>query len=210
AGQSCDPAFGECVSFPRCVPGSIVDGFDAVVPAVDACQPWGVVFGTADVEVRDGALTITPTSIPGSYGGCDSDIDHPTPFGDRGIFVVVHNLVTTGHNLASFSLDGGQVRASLSTLQGRLRLTDVTTEVVASAPYDPVAMRWWRLRPDRKAERTIAEYAADGYHWSRLGEADGRPESVIIELAAGLDQNAVLDGVPAVTRFDHLDVCPPR
>jgi hypothetical protein len=187
-----------------------VDAFDVAAPATQACQPWGGVFGTADVEVRDGALTITPTSIPGSFGGCDSDIEHPIALSAGGIFVEAVAVTPTGHNRAGLGLDGGQVRIVLSTFQGRLRLSDVTTNEVASLPYDPVAMRWWRLRPDRMAQRTIAEYAADGYHWSRLGEVDGRPDSVIVELGAGLESDAVIDDSSAVTRFDHLDVCPPR
>jgi hypothetical protein len=186
-----------------------VDAFDAIVPAVQACQPWGLVFGTADVDQRDGALTITPTSIPGSFGGCDSNIEHPIPFSDGGVFVEVPAVTPTGHNLAGLSVDGGRLRVFLSTFQGRLRLRTATDEIT-SLPYDPASMRWWRLRPDRMAETTVAEYAADGYHWSRLGEVDGRSENVIIELAAGLEPDAVIDGSEAVTRFDNLDVCAPR
>jgi hypothetical protein len=187
-----------------------VDAFDVPAPATQACQPWGGAFGTADVEVRDGALTITPTTIPGSFGGCDSDVEHPTAFGSGGVFVEAVAVTPTGHNRAGLSLDGGQVRIVLLAFQGRLRLSDFATVEVASLPYDPVTMRWWRLRPDRLAEITIAEYAADGYHWNRLGEVDGRPDSVIVELAAGLEPDAVIDGSPVVTRFDHLDVCPAR
>jgi hypothetical protein len=67
-------------------------------------------------------------------------------------------------------------------------------------------MRWWRLRPDRAAGATIAEYGPDGLHWTQLGALDVPPERIItFELSGGTDAP---DRSPGTARIAHLGVCP--
>ncbi|TMQ05699.1 MAG: hypothetical protein E6J91_39960 [Deltaproteobacteria bacterium] len=199
-GQSCDAVFHQCVSSPLCRPPPIADAFDSKLPP---CQTWGAQFGRAQVELQDGMLAITPLGDGQNSGGCQSS--DPIAFEGDGIFVEVPQVLPPGHGFVLLSAQGGSNAPTLGVEDDRLTLR-IPARSIASAPYDPVAMRWWRLRPDRAAGATIAEYAADGVHWKQLGIVDlEREPQINIQLIVGID---TVDPRPATAHLDRLDVCP--
>jgi hypothetical protein len=200
-GQLCDPAFHQCAAFPLCGKPAISDAF----VAGPACQPWGAQFGGAAVEVEDGGLSITPRGDGQNSGGCTADV--PIAFEDGGIFLEVPRAMPAGHGFVAMQAQGGSPPPTILVADGVLSLR-VTDGTIASLPYDPAAMRWWRLRPDHIADTIVAEYAADGFHWSRLGVLDVEPPArITLEISAGVD---TVDPTPATARLAHLNVCPPR
>lgn len=202
AGQSCDLAFHQCAAFPLCATPAIVDPFDGATPP---CETWGQQFGNAQVTASGGVLSITPAANFQNSGGCVSG--DPIEFIDGGVFVEVLAVLPPGHGFVSLTVQGGPTQPSITARDGELRLT-VPGDVIAAMPYDPTAMRWWRLRPDRASRSTVAEFATDGSHWQRLGALDVPPEpQIILELSAGTD---AAEAAPATARAAHLDVCPPR
>jgi len=177
----------------------IVDRFDGREP----CVPWGQQFGNAALEIHDQVLTITPAAEFQNSGGCLAN--EPIEFRDGGIFLEVPAVLPAGRGFVAIATQGGATAPSLVARDGRLALT-AAGDVVASAPYDATAMRWWRLRPDRVAGATIAEYAADGRNWTQLGVLDVPPEPAItFELSGGTDAP---DPSPATARIAQLGVCP--
>ncbi len=70
-------------------------------------------------------------------------------------------------------------------------------------PYDPVAMRWWRLRPDPVGSTTLFETAPDGLTWTARAS-----EPVIYTMVhAGVGMAGVGPGTSV--HFAGIDVCPP-
>ena len=200
-GQACDLAFHRCAAFPLCATPAIHDAFDGVLPP---CQPWGTHFGDSRVKISSGALEITPRDDGQNSGGCFSG---PAAFDDGGIFLEVPQAMPAGHGFVALVAQSSSSSPMISAGDGRLELS-VPGSSITTLPYDPVAMRWWRLRPDRAAGATVAEYAADGYHWKRLGAVDVPPEPrMAIEISAGVD---TVDPQPTTARLAHLGVCPPR
>jgi hypothetical protein len=201
SGQSCDPAFHECFAFPGCATPPITDAFDG--PG-DPCQGWGRQFGNAIVEQRGGAVFITPNASGDNSGGCESI--RSIPFVNGGIFIEVPGVMAAGHGFVLFSARG-IASPTIRFEDNQLSLTWIDG-TVASRSYDPVAMRWWRLRPEHGGARVIGEYAADGYHWTQLGAVPDAPEPAInIEFEAGSGR---VDASPGTAQLAHLDLCPPR
>jgi hypothetical protein len=199
-GQRCDLAFHRCAAFPICAAPQIVDDFAGAAPP---CEPWGVQFGNATVTVADHALAITPAANRPNGGGCVASA--PIDFADGGIFLEAVAVMPPGRGFLGLAAQASGTALSLVARDGVLALT-LPDAVLASAPYDATAMRWWRLRPDRTAA-TVAEYAADGSHWTRLGSLDEPPPAQItIELSAGVDAP---EAAPPTARIAHLGVCPP-
>jgi hypothetical protein len=196
-------AFHQCVAFPRCVPPPISDAFDA---GSSPCAAWAIQFGRALVEIRNSELTITPAADGQNSGGCEST--RAVPFQDGGFFLEITQILPPHHGFVEMSAKGNTTEEPAIYAQDGMLSLRTILDTVASRPYDPTAMRWWRLRPDRAANTTVAEYGADGYHWTRLGALALPPEAEIrIEFSAGVDD---IDPQPATARVAHLDICPPR
>jgi len=190
--QACDPVYGECASFALCAPPAVIDTFDGAEP----CAPWGHTFGSAIVEVRDGALALTPSKI--NNGGCT--VDAAIPFTPQGLFVEVAAVVDAG--FTSFAIESGQ--ATIQAGGGELIVTSSVFGDSARVPYDAAAMRWWRLRPT-EADGVLGEYGPDGVHWSRLGGVPIEPPAAaLFELTVDTTVDA-----PGTARLASLDLCPP-
>jgi hypothetical protein len=185
----------------------IADSFDAGHPP---CLPWGVQFGLARLDVRDGTLEITPRDDGQNSGGCLAS--NPIAFDEGGIFLEVPAVMPIDHGFVQISAQGGSYFPAITAKDDRLELS-VAGHSIAALPYDPTAMRWWRLRPAHAADTTVAdttvaEYAADGFHWMPLGVTDIPPEPrITVQLNVGVD---MVDRQPTTARIAHLGVCPPR
>lgn len=199
--QSCDTVFHVCTRLPLCKPAAIQDAF----AAEPACGGFGHVFGNGNTDIIGGHLVIDPN--PDFTSGCDSDSE--MPFADDGMWIEVGAVMpdhgSVGLNAQAVAPDPNYSPA-LSEQDGKLTLFVAPAGTIeASATYDPIAMRWWRLRPDRVADVTIAETAPDGIHWSVLGMTDISPPTIVRPQIS-----AARDGAnPAAAEIDGLDICPP-
>jgi hypothetical protein len=179
----------------------ITDAFDG--PG-DPCASWGVQYGNAVVEQRGGALFITPNAGGGASGGCESR--RTIQFVDGGIFLEVPAVLTDSRGFVFLSARG-VASPAIRSEDGRLSLTWIDG-TVASQPYDPVAMRWWRLRPAHGGDTVIGEYSADGFHWTQLGVVPDPPEpDITVAFEAGVDQ---AEPNPGTAQLAHLNICPPH
>jgi hypothetical protein len=163
-----------------------------------ACRSWGEPFGTAGYADDPAALSITSSGTVPSLGGCASqDVD----FLPGGVFVEVLAVPVNGY--AAFgSLDPGE--PSLTIQDGSIELADAMHDIEIR-PYDPVAMRWLRLRPDRAADTSIADVSPDGVHWTRLADTRVTPPCrVRIQLVGRFASSD-----PDVARFANLNICQP-
>jgi hypothetical protein len=190
--QACDPVYGECASFALCAPPEVIDTFDGAEP----CAPWGHTFGSAVVELRDGALALTPSPV--SNGGCT--VDAAIPFTPQGVFVEVAAVVDDG--FTTFAIESGQ--AAVQVGGGQLILTSSVFGESARVPYDADAMRWWRMRPT-EADGVLGEYSPDGVRWTRLG---GVPIEPFLEVVFEVTVDTTVDA-PGTAEFASLDLCPP-
>lgn len=201
-GQSCDPVLRVCASFAPCATPAISDPFDDGEP----CAPWGYGYGNATVVERDGALAITPSTAGANDGGCEGAAD--VAFEDGGIFVQVASPLTASHEYTAFKIDFGSMPSPQVIVNDDvLTLGIYDGPAVEQMPFDASAMSWWRIRPDRRAGATVAEYSGDGGHWSMLGAVEGEPPDTIrISLYAGVGST---DPDPGTAEFRNLGVCPP-
>jgi len=204
-GQSCDPALRVCASFAPCATPEISDRFDDG----PICTPWGRSYGNATGVEEDGAFAITPASIGQNDGGCKANFD--MPFGAGGIFVEVARPLTREGGYTGFLAEFAPAESMQVELRdGVLRLgTFIDESAFAEVPFDPPAMRWWRMRPDRRdgTATLAAEYSGDGSRWSPLGTRPGEPPATIrITIYAG---TLIVDPDPGTAEFRNLGVCPP-
>ena len=191
-----------------CSDAGAATGFDNL--GAGPCQPWGSsTMNNATMVETDGELVITPstTAGPTTYAGCFhfKKVPFVEVFAD-----VTHALDTTAAPDAYTALQvfGADINTSAGYEMdhGKLEFRDlVAGNVIASAPYDPVAMRWWRIRPDGAA--IVGEVSSDGSEWKELGRLHTPPPSSIsINIGAGTTS---LDAVPTGARIGSINVCPP-
>jgi hypothetical protein len=179
-----------------CVPGTIVDHFNSATP----CGPWGSpnMSGGAVLAEGTGRLTIVLGTGGTSHGGCTDP--GANAFG-AGVFVEITSVAggTTGYtNLNAYAVSG--VSGQLVIKGG---LLSMATPLV-SVTYDPVAMRWLRLRPT--SQGVEGDYSADGVHWTVLATNTGAaPAMIKLDFGAGTDVGETLAGHAT---FQNLNVCP--
>lgn len=194
-----------------CVPPGISDDFDDPAP----CRPWGFASqgnGLAPMMQSGGRLTIAPDPLEQEYANCTAA--SPMVLGPSGAFTEISSVIAYPAANTTFKLDSptpaDALVVTLNLTQGRLYfLVGAQGDALADAAYDPVQMRWWRLRPDPGTGSMVAETSPDGRAWNLLGSAPGTlPTKSIIFLGAdvyGSDASA-----PGATVFEQLDVCPPE
>jgi hypothetical protein len=192
-GQSCDRAYGECASVPLCLPVSISDTFDAV--NAEPCAGWGTTFGTATVELRAGALALTPGAS--ENGGCTTVA--PFAFERGGAFVEVTKI--GARTITAFSVDNGHAAIVVDGPELRFE-SSVATDVVR-VRYRGDEMRWWRIRPSD--DGYVGEYAPDGGAWVELGVVPFTvPGTIALEITV-----AAAGEEPGTSEVASFDVCPP-
>jgi hypothetical protein len=192
-----------------CQPQLIHDDFTGT----SLCDGWGTPTGLAAME-GGGMLAITPVaSTPGSQGGCFSST--PVAFGPDGVFLQVTTIVNEADNNGS----GGtfiffQTRSptpgngvTLNMSVGGSMLSVQAGSTTAAAPYDPIAMRWWRIRPVPELPAVVGEVSPDGLTWQTILSAPGPvPTSVTLEFTSGEYGNGV--PAPGTTTIEGFNICP--
>jgi hypothetical protein len=203
--QSCDPVFHVCASEPVCETPSINDAFEP--SPGDPCTSWGHVYGNAIVDGTDRGLTITPRPLQGASGGCDADRE--VALGLGGVFVEVAAVLANPGGYTGFAITE-LPGVEIDVIDGRIEIGEFIAGSVPTvrAPYDPIAMRWWRLRPDHAAHAIIGEHSPDGVHWTILGTVDVEPPmTTAVQLSAGLDDDIAN---PGTSVFASFNLCPAR
>ena len=181
-----------------CAAPAVDDSFTDSTPCT-----WGTKFGGSYVTSGGGHLTIAPPYDAYS-GGCDAPIG---PFADGGIAAEITKVITS----SSYAYTGiqafGTFDVSVQVNDGQLKFEDPSASVVwGGAFYDPVAMRWVRIRPDRAANLIIGEYSADGSKWTKVGSVSTTvPVTVKATLIGGVAQGAPT--VSGVAEFSRFIVC---
>jgi hypothetical protein len=167
-----------------------------------ACSSWGYPFGTA--ALANGDLVLLPDAM--GSAGCVSQV--PFPFGDAGIFIAV-DAVGTGpgqyNSLVLFWDTGLTQPTSIQVQDGGIAMVDRARTMLGSGAYDPVAMRWIRLRPSFDRTEVIGETSPDGIAWKELGhEPRTAPATIRAQLQSG--SNSVTSAT--AMRVASFDVCP--
>jgi hypothetical protein len=104
----------------------------------------------------------------------------------------------------TMTLSYGAQTTTIGVAGDRLVVATGATEI-AGHPYDPIAMRWWRLRPE--ADALVAEYGPDGLQWNELGRDSAGAGLASANLQIQLAVNAAQANA-SEARFATLDVCP--
>src|SRR5258708_32161117 len=170
-----------------------------------SCMPWGQAFASGGATVTangDGTLVVTIAPPVASQAGCRAS--PMLPFAGNGIAVEVRSeALGSGDVLLRLLANNVAIGVDQNEL---LFTTSNGTTTFGQAPYDPVAQRWWRLRPVvvQTAMTVVAEYA-DGSSptaWTMLGFQN---ETIQIatdaELRAGCDYDTNCGGSATFTRI---------
>lgn len=175
--------------------GEIASAFDGG----RTCASWGTAWGGVSPANVDGRLRFTSTEVEFRQGGCR--VGDPLALPDTGFFVEVTHVPEGG----SVSMSAGDGSLAIGASNGVLEVYEqFTGEVFGSVPYDPAAMRWWRIRPEPDSTRYVGEYSAEARHWTALGAWDmDAPATYQVELSVGL-----AGGDGRYGELDNFNVCP--
>jgi hypothetical protein len=181
-----------------CTEAASPNTFDGVA----SCQPWGgVITGPASTLQSGGELVIAPDANAIGQGGCTGD----APLTDGGLFVELAASLpsTTPSAYTGISFyEGVELPFAIYVENDQLTALDYATLRI-DVPYDPVAMRWWRLRPI--AGQVTFEIAPDGLSWTALGTSPRvAPASTVTKnLVAGVSSP---EPTPGTARYASVDV----
>lgn len=187
---------------PMCISSGTMDTFTGSTP----CSPWATFDETrATVVQTGGKLRITPSqSSQGTHGGCFAT--GLSNVGPEGLFVAVEDALEgpTSYTAMTAYVAFG-TPAQIVVRNGTIQVTNPNNGIaLVAAVYNPVAMKWWRLRP--VSTGVAAEYSADALNWVSLATVLGTPPSQIrIDIGAGTTTQELAAGSAV---FDNLNVCP--
>jgi hypothetical protein len=199
-----DPGDGG-VDAPPCMAANVSDNFDDT-----SGQPCGAGFEDGDpistVTRRDGVLQQAPGTTDVSNASCTWG---GVVF-DRPVFVEVRSVLGPGGTYTILQLDaaGSSVGMAVTNdAQARLEAFDDAQpgSTIRDIPYDPVEMRWWRLRPD--GGNITSEYSPDGLAWTHLATTSVSTAPTDTDVSLNGGTFAIL-AAPGVAEFDNFDVCP--
>lgn len=144
-----DAPAGACVQ-----PGS-----GCTFPGGLPCSCWGTPSTVnAGMNEAGGSLKITPNAnTVGAQGSC---VRASTTFSAAGAIIEISQVVAGAQGLTAIQLGGGGDVHQLAVQGGQLIAQDATGTINMAA-YNPVSMRWWRIRPVAVAN-TLYETSADG------------------------------------------------
>jgi len=166
--------------------------------ATRSVDAGGHPFGSAAISSPGlGIVLIMPAANGQNEGGCIAD--GAIAFGSGGITVDVAR--TTAAASGYTALRTSSTGVQLEDRGGVFALRDATT-VYAQTAFDPIAMRWWRLRPDMIGATVVADVSPDGTTWTQFASTSTPPPSqVVVELVAGV---ATMESVPGESMFSHI------
>jgi hypothetical protein len=187
-----------------CAPINPVDAFD---PAPSPCGTWGMATQVGMTIARvNGALEITPpTTAPAAseFGGCTVS---PTDFVGDIVVEVSSALSGQGYTNSIFYIAAGYIGIGVDATDGMIfALVDPNLQM-GKRPFDPVAMRFWRLHPIGTTAAT-AEVSPDARTWTVLGMRTLLDQPATVGMwTFGAGRN--VDGATGIARFESLNQCP--
>ena len=185
---------------PACVPQLLSDDFEDTT----LCGAWGFPGGLNRQMRQGGGSLIIEPALNGGNGNCVSRVD--APFGPGGMFIEVAEVMPPAISYTFFKLfwDDREVVLLLDSLGGLVLEHDGGRDPIGAA-YDPVAMRWWRLRPE--PARIVGEVSPEGHTWTELGDvAITPPPRVRVDLHSG---TFAASTTRVRTVFAGFNICPP-
>lgn len=181
-----------------CTPSAFRDDYET------GTAPCGIGFsgaaGSCVMERSNGVLTMTPGAGSGNDCSCTSQ---EFLFAD-GIFVEV--VTSTGPNDTFTILQIDDPPVAITVIDdgsAELNIAEAGT-VLTALPYNPVTMRWWRLRPD--GGNVVGEYSANGTTWNRLAATTA---AAAMRASASVNSGSFGSVQPMTATFDNLGTCPP-
>jgi len=113
-------------------------------------------------------------------------------------------IANASNNRVSLSvISGTGDRTTLTENAGMLganaQIASGSAQII-TAPYDPVAMRWWRIA--NQAAGTTWEISADGVHWTMLGAPFPMSGIDRCDIAIAVESSS---GTPGEAQFDNVD-----
>lgn len=188
-----------------CSMPAVFDDFSAAGPP---CGTWG--FATnlvASARLASALHVAPPAPATNQVANCTAD---GYAF-DRGTFVEISSVITapSGYvQLAAFDPTHA-IEMIYYVDSGKLEVADETgvRANLGAAPYDPIAMRWWRLR--RASGGMAAEYSPNGRSWIQLGF---KPATSTMFTAGRVVFGAgyyATESSPGTTVIEGWNVCPP-
>lgn len=182
------------------VSGCIDPGNGTTFPNGAPCQGWGTPFSdNASIQNSGGRLIITP--VPNEAAANAGCAHVPVLFGAGGFLADVERVLggTSSRTRLELSGTGLSIGAENGQVVARAGAT-----LVGARPYDPLATRWWRLRP--VAGGVGFDTSADGQTWSQFAwTATTPPVTAALRVTADTP-NA--EPMPGNARFQGVNVCP--
>jgi hypothetical protein len=185
-----------------CTAMAPVDAFD---PAASPCSTWGSVSMKGLTTARvNGALEIAPmatTPQSGDFGGCTiSQYD----LGGDILLEVSATLTGEGYTNATFYFASAYFGIQTHAIDGMIYAIHDGTQA-GSRPFDPVAMRFWRLHPT--TSMVSAEVSPDARTWTVIGTRTLLDQTTTVgNFTFGGGRNAT--NATGIARFESLNLCP--
>lgn len=180
-----------------CVQPAAFCAFEGVGP----CSCWGTPSViNAGMSETGGALSITPNANTiGAQGSCTRN---NVAFGPEGIFIELSQVVSGAQGLTALQIGSSPDVFEIDIQNGTISTTDGSNN--GGTSYDPVAMRWLRVRPI--ATGTTFERSADGRTWTAF-YTTGRAASAMYNVRI-IGGTIGAEAAPGAARFEGINVCP--
>jgi hypothetical protein len=184
-----------------CTAGTPADDFEAAGPP---CGTWGFASRNGLTMARTrGDLVITPIGAPSppDFAGCS--LDNHTLVADAVVEVGAVLGGAGGYTNHKFYFAGGDAGVQVNGADGSIfAITDLGEG--PHQPFDPIAMRYWRLRPE--PTRLVVEVSAGDGAWTTLGSRDATGASLVGVLTFGAGRLA--SDATGEARFETFNICP--
>ena len=180
-----------------CISPGDGDPFNSSTP----CGGWGTQIMTQSCALSEsgGMLLVLPTpTVVNARGGCRRTGAALTA---AGVFVEISRVLDQGNT--EFVAAAGGASFAMSISSNTIAFTQNGDAMTRA--YDPVAMRWLRMRPS--GGKLVFETSRDAHTWTIQ-----RTSTVAVPTMADVTIDAVTPAVvvmPGFAQFEGVDVCPP-
>src|SRR5262249_21721384 len=141
------------------------------------CNPWGTpITQNAGLSVSNSTLSVTPNvNTANAKGACTRS---NVAFGPGGVFIEVSQVAASAATYISLS---GTSSFQIIVSGNEVSAIESGSTMVPNFPFDLVAERWWRIRPN--GAHAIFETSPDGRAWNTLytGTSASVPANVTVE-----------------------------
>jgi hypothetical protein len=185
------------------VTGCVTPSVSCAFPGGPPCTCWGVSsVGNAVMSEAGGSLQLTPNADTASaFAQC---VRTGVPFGAAGAFLEVSRIIAGASSLTGILVGSNTDRFAIFARDTELFVEDGAGRL-ATVSYDPVAMRWWRIRP--LSGNVIFETAPDGKVWTQFATST-RPSSAAYDVML-YGATPLGTPTPGFAQIEGINVCPP-